>query len=179
MPTTVGELMTQYGSDKNTAHSYGPLYDDLFQSRRESVTAVLEVGVLHGASLYAWRDYFPNALITGMDHWAEPVVADRINTVKCNSMELDQIQKAFFNARVVTPFDIIIDDGSHWISDQKPTWENLKSFLKLGGIYIIEDIQNIDEARPVFEPLGFVMHDLRSVKERGDDCLAVWSNTNG
>lgn len=168
--STVGELMTKYKSDKNTDHSYGPTYDELFAERRERVRRVLEVGVLHGSSLFAWRDYFPNAEIIGMDHWADPVTDTRITTIKCNSRVHDEIIAAF--GKPPEPFDIIIDDGGHWLEEQRDTWEALKAYLIPGGIYVIEDLQSM-AAMEYFAEIGFEVRDLRTIKNRGDDVLAI------
>jgi hypothetical protein len=39
------------------------------------------------------------------------------------------------------PFDIIIDDGSHFNSHQILTFQHLWGALKDGGVYVVEDIQ--------------------------------------
>jgi len=40
----------------------------------------------------------------------------------------------------IPPPDIIIDDGSHIVSHQNITFNHLFSFLKTGGVYLIEDL---------------------------------------
>lgn len=169
---TVGELMTRFGSDKNKEHSYGPVYDELFALRRDSVRSLLEIGVLHGASLYGWREYFPNAQIIGLDHWASPVLDTRIQTVRADSRKSDEISDAFKLANINSSFDIIIDDGGHWLEEQRDTWENCKSYLAPGGIYVIEDLQSVG-AMEWFREIGFEIRDLRPQKGRGDDILAI------
>jgi len=172
--STLSVLFDQYSSDKNREHSYGQFYDDLFSSLKTSVKNFLEIGVLHGASLFAWQDFFPYAQITGLDHWSDAVSGPRITTVKADSQKSDEVHNAFIKSSVVTPFDIIVDDGGHWISEQLATWHVMKKYLRPGGIYVIEDIQNVFEATPTFVPLGFDMVDRRGVKGRGDDVLAVY-----
>ena len=76
-------------------------------------------------------------------------------------------------------FDIIIDDGSHYLSHQIKTWELFKDRLNPGGILVIEDIA--PEAYDYFFKLAekvpnskFI--DLRHVKNRYDDVLFVYEN---
>ena len=55
-----GNLCDKYGSDKNSTHSYGPIYDQLFSgSRRENVKRVLEIGVQHGYGLLSLAGLLP------------------------------------------------------------------------------------------------------------------------
>lgn len=54
-------------TDKNTIHSYLPLYETLLQPIKETARAVLEVGVYKGGSIKLWHDYFKNASIYGCD----------------------------------------------------------------------------------------------------------------
>jgi hypothetical protein len=42
---TLPELFDHYGSDKNRAHAYGPVYQKLLEPVRDTVTGVLEIGV--------------------------------------------------------------------------------------------------------------------------------------
>lgn len=168
----LGELFTRFGSDKDREHSYGPVYDELFYPYRETATALLEIGVMHGASLFAWRAYFPHAQITGMDHWATPIVDERIRTVRADSTKLGEVREGFALEGVKTPFDIIVDDGCHWLDDQRATWQNLREYLRPGGIYVIEDLQST-EAMDWFRDAGFEIRDLRTVKNRGDDIMAI------
>ncbi len=62
-PPLIGGLFTAHGSDKQTLGKYGRLYDALLAPIRDTAAWVLELGVLGGASLRAWRDYFPHGRI--------------------------------------------------------------------------------------------------------------------
>jgi hypothetical protein len=136
-------MATLYHTDK--VGWYTPFYHLLFEHRRFEIKRVLEVGIgtkdcmshvpeyLPGASLFMWRDYFPNAEIHGID--IEPsayVSAERIY-VLCG------------DSRTVTyggsKFDLIVDDGSHNPQVQFQTFLNLVPILKDDGIYIIEDAE--------------------------------------
>ena len=61
------KLAQVYETDKWGVHAYTPYYHELFNSKRNWVYNLLEIGVLNGASLRMWRDFFPNAQILGID----------------------------------------------------------------------------------------------------------------
>ena len=69
---TLAELFRKHGSDKEAdsgtaGHCYAAVYERLLAGKRLSVTQVLEIGVFGGGSLRAWRDWFPNAEVHGID----------------------------------------------------------------------------------------------------------------
>jgi hypothetical protein len=168
--TRIEALLNKYKSDKCTAHSYGDFYDKLLTPLCDKEICLLEVGILEGASLRAWSEFLPLATIIGLDNYANPILLpNRCTLARADSTNLEQVNTALGELT----FDIVIDDALHWIDNQKKTFENLWMRVKPNGYYIIEDIQCIDEAKPVFDPLGFEFIDLRSKKNRGDDVLAV------
>lgn len=175
---TLSDLFLKYNTDKDGpgGHSYAAVYEEVFGSIRNKVTDVLELGVLGGASLRAWQDYFPNADITGLDIDAEKVgwATDRIFTARCDVTEADQLNDVLDGQR----FDIIIDDASHWESQQLKSFELLVPRLRPGGIYVVEDIQ-CDCTHEALEKLGFVIYDRRPVKGRVDDVIAFYKKLGG
>ena len=152
----IHELFHHYGTDKV---EYATLYYSLLEPRRESVRAVLEVGIgtlipdapsamvgwgakwyRQGGSLRAWRDYFPNASIHGLDVQPDTQFAEnRIRTHLCDSTDPQQSSKFLANVGVEA-FDLIIDDGSHLGDDQLATLRNLLPHVRAGGLYVIEDV---------------------------------------
>ena len=100
----ISELLKKYGSDKCTSHPYSVVYDPYFKALEGRPIDLLEIGVLHGASLMAWKDYFPDGWVVGIDKednrtWKRDDVEFIISDVK------DYIPDR--------TFDVIIDDGSH------------------------------------------------------------------
>lgn len=153
---TLTNLFNKYGSDK-ARNGYVPLYETLFRARRSDPISLLEVGIgtmiegVHssmvgyalpgykpGGSLRAWRDYFPNACISGCDVQPDTQFTDeeRITTYLCNSTQSADVTKTFDGKM----FDIIVDDGSHAAMDQISTLHNMLPHLKKDGIYVIEDV---------------------------------------
>ncbi len=148
----VSELLDKYGSDKTERNGYGPAYDALLTPVKESVRAVLEVGVFHGASLRAWRDFFPNAMVYGFDvHPSFMLVEDRIQTCLVDSTMADEVDLRVSRIGDIQ-FDLIVDDGSHILRHQLLTLANLWRYVKPGGLYVIEDI--LDQKS--LESLSFV-----------------------
>lgn len=132
------------GTDKHDENhcfynkTYLDVYEDHFYPIRESVTCLLEIGVLYGNSLKTWRDYFPNADIWGIDINPKSNLnyGDRINVV--TGSQIDE-----FALNKVAPqqqFDIIIDDGSHLVDHIIQSYELLWPRVKSGGYYIMEDL---------------------------------------
>lgn len=166
------ELLHKYPSDKLSAHSYAPLYEELFEPYRESATAICELGIEHGQSLRAWRDFFPNAKIFGIDNCRSKMIygEDRIQTFHADTTDRDGFIQSI---KGLPPIDIAIDDGGHVISCQLFAVAALWSKLKPGGLLIVEDI-----AKPEYLALfaafkGATLHDRRKIKGQADDMLAV------
>lgn len=158
--TDLCRLAIKYSTDKggrhNTynhepchgTHEYTPVYFDLLQTQRMLVQSVLEIGVNKGCSLRMWEEFFPNAQIIGLD--IEPstlfTTTTRIQTIQANQSNPHSLRNALQRARhwrnfdTITRYDVIIDDGSHAMTDQVVSLNALASLLTDIGVYIIEDI---------------------------------------
>jgi hypothetical protein len=153
----ISVLFNKYGSDKDI-NGYSALYHTLFDKIRQDKLNVLEIGIgtmipgapssmvgysqshyKPGGSLRAWRDYFVNSRIIGVDIQPDTQFSDdRIETHLCNSTKAEEVKQLMDTLN--TEFDIIIDDGCHDGGSQTNTLRNMYPYLKKGGIYIIEDI---------------------------------------
>ena len=147
-------LAIRYGSDKCAPnHSYTPRYFELFKDKRDSIKKVLEIGVgspetmitknyTVGASLRMWRDFFPNAQIYGIDN--DPKVMFKDNRIQ--TFLADQGSKADLEEtikKIGSDIDFVVDDGSHFQTDQIISCLTLMPLLKKGVVYIIEDVQDL------------------------------------
>lgn len=181
MLKSIAALFDAYGSDKNTAHSYGDLYDQLFNRERFAVKNVLEIGVHAGASLRAFADYFENAAIYGIDIALNYTPQHpRIHVCAGDASNVEDIAANFTGKQ----FDIIIDDGSHVYEQQRQTFAILRAYLRPGGYYIIEDI--VEYARLCADDefnQQFCVLDRRLVKNDPYDILLIYKkpvkNFNG
>lgn len=130
----LSELATKYGTDKGpSCHNYTAVYEQMFEAVRDEPLKILEIGVLDGASLRMWEEYFPNAEIHGIDINPDcKVVADDRITIHIGS----QSDKDFLDG-IGIDFDIVIDDGSHQVADQIFTFKCLWPNTKM--VYVVED----------------------------------------
>lgn len=186
--TMLCDLAKQYGTDKgarvNGGWDYTPIYHDVLEERHNRVTSVLEIGIcgfrdipnnVVGASLFMWRDYFPQAKIFGLDNDSRFVFNDqfRIYTALCNAYDDRQLANALKtfqqNNMSARTYDFICDDAVHDPLPQIDLCLMLWPYLKPGGIYAIEDVcpykctngQLTSMARPLLMSLP----DLTEIKE--------------
>lgn len=161
-----------YLSDKGLTHSYLPIYDILFTPYRHQRINLFEVGYQHGGSSVLWERYFSKATIKSIDIdcFSPPPTNERIIF---EVRDIRQIDANYFSNFIP---DIAIDDGSHLIEDQLHFVKTVYPVLKKGGLLIVEDIQNLEKQRIVFDCLGipFDVVDLREVKGRYDDVFLVY-----
>jgi trans-aconitate methyltransferase len=149
------QLMNKYGSDK-TRNGYVPMYHSFLKHLRSTPIQLLEVGIgtmipgapssmvgyslpgyAPGGSLRAWRDYFPQGEIVGVDIQEDTqFVEERIQTFLADSSSKEQLDSVLGTRT----FDVIIDDGLHYDETQMTTLENLWARVRPGGYYIIEDV---------------------------------------
>ena len=175
------QLADHTRTDKNTVHSYLPLYQNLLISRKESAKNVLEIGIWNGGSIKLWNDFFPNATVYGLDILSPNKVWDGIKNndkIKLYT-STDAYNTYFFNNEFLNKikFDFMLDDGPH-------TLESMKQFIKLysqvmtdDGILIIEDVQDwswidvLKSAVPEDLRQYIKVYDLRPNKNRYDDIV--------
>lgn len=135
-------VLRKYDTDKNdTYHDYGTYYERFFEPYKDTCQKYLEIGVFHGESLRAMREYFANAeKIVGID--VNPDATQHADPDRGLFVEIgDQSDAAFLRAvhEKHGPFDVILDDGSHRFEDIKASFETLFPLLKDNGMYVIED----------------------------------------
>jgi trans-aconitate methyltransferase len=131
------DLALKYDTDKSSkSHWYTHYYEDIFGSIRESVESMLEIGVGGGASIRMWMDYFPNALIYGVDqNKVTGAFGGRVTLFECEQTD-ETLVNIFKNEKL----EIIVDDCSH---DQDKTVQTLNLLFPLlqpKGWYVIEDM---------------------------------------
>ena len=164
---TVGQLLLKYMTDKNhgtiknifnnlddriiidnaetpIGHTYGDSYQEIFSNyEKNSEINLMEIGVQRGGSLKAWRDFFPKANIYGVD----------IIDVILPEYRMDDITYIFNDIKDASvteqlkdvKFDIIIDDGSHFLPDVIAVCNTYLPQLNKGGVLIVEDCQRPEQ----------------------------------
>jgi len=125
-------------SDKVISHRYDRFYPRFLDPLRGQSFNMLEVGIDQGGSYEIWKEYFPNAIIYGLDinqEWE----SDRGKVFKLDQSNPNHLKEVI---NLVPKCDFIIDDGSHNPIHQLDTFfEFFENLLNYGGIYIIEDTE--------------------------------------
>ncbi len=114
-------------------------YKTLFSPLQYKKISILEVGIFKGGSLLYWDDYFqhPETVIVGLDLSLPSVeFGDRIQVFECDQNDSEGLQAI---AEQYGPFDIIIDDGSHFRKETENCFRELFTEVVTGGYYVIED----------------------------------------
>ena len=179
MNSTLLELVNNEKTDKNTVHSYLPLYDLLLKNKKNTCKNIIEIGVGQGGSIKLWHDYFPNATIYGCD----------IESLMCHQIEYNNRIKLFPSTNAYDPlfinqikdiqFDIALDDGKKTLDSMIQFINMYLPLIKEDGILIIEDVQDISwldvlsSVVPKESKNNIKTYDLRGIKNRYDDIVFV------
>jgi cephalosporin hydroxylase len=164
------------GTEKYDIGYINEFYWQILNPRKYSVKNVLEIGIMQGASLELWRNFFPNAEVVGVDINAPIRVfnRERITTIKADAYN------AFFVSLIANKFyDLIVDDGPH-------TFNSMVSFLTLyppllapGGVMVLEDIIDISWTPRLVALLDKEKYSVRVVHTAGKQLtthfLNLWS----
>ena len=131
-------------------------YEKRFDSIRNDVKKVLEIGVETGCSHRMWLEYFPNATIYGFDIFNEEdrsgycdTLREKMNgnpylerSVLFKGDQQDVIDLGRFLTMYGRDFDLIIDDGGHTMRQMQVSLTMLLDAVKSGGYYVIEDLHS-------------------------------------
>ena len=167
IPTELCNIMGKYGSDKgsndikNSHHNYTILYYNLFKEKCYKKLSIFELGLgtnniniksnmgpngKPGASLYGWREFFPNSNIYGADIDKDILFqSEKIFTYYCDQTDKNSIFQMWNSLE--NKFDIIIEDGLHTFEANVTFFENSIHKLNTDGYYIIEDIHINDKEK--------------------------------
>lgn len=163
-------------TDKASGHSYDLIYPELLSKYENTKNfTLLEVGTWRGHSMVIWSELFPNGTIYGSDIDYSPLEIDPSeykNMIIISEGSQDDLN-TFKN---LPKFNFIIDDASHQKDLTVKTFNILKSYLKKGGTYVIEDVNDWSEGGSYPEEFlsNFERVDLRHNKGRADDVLLVY-----
>jgi hypothetical protein len=185
------DLLDNTRTDKNTCHSYLPVYQKLFESKKYDNNSILEIGIgdpkqnkENGSSIELWHDYFENSIIHGLDIIPVSDVNDRIinkERIKLYT-SVDAYDTAFIKNKFINnniKFDILIDDGPHTLDSMIFFVKHYLPLLKDDGILVIEDIPDINwiqiltENTPEDLRQYINVADLRKIKNRWDDIMFI------
>jgi hypothetical protein len=199
----LGGLCEKYGSDKGSGtqafsrqHNFTAYYHSLFTPIRNQRISFFEMGLgtnntsilsnmgshgKPGASLRAWRDYFPKAQIYGADIDKDILFNEhRITTFYCDQTSTSSLQEVI---KEIPDMDVIIDDGLHTFNANISMLHSFIHKLKIGGVYIIEDVvgSNLQEYTEyirntlikVYPHIGFSLLQIPHERNTNDNNLIV------
>jgi hypothetical protein len=151
----IKEKFNHYGSDKSNQHNYHYVYGVLL-SDSSCISNIFEIGLgtnnedvlsnmgAHGkpgASLRAFRDHCPNAMIYGADVDRRILFSD----YNITTFYVDQTKPSTFNRiikKLPKDFDLVIDDGLHSPHANIASLCFGLQIIKIGGWVVVEDISN-------------------------------------
>ena len=150
--SSLDELFSHYGSDKsefskdkkNKTHGFSKYYEKHLSFLKDKKIKILEIGSFSGASAAAFSKYFSNCEIYCLDINISnfKYYSKKIHVFGFDSSNLKMVTnfiKKIYLKETFKYFDIIIDDGSHKLSDQLKALNHFYQYLVDGGFYIIED----------------------------------------
>lgn len=137
---TLREIFWDLPKHADKWSTYFDVYETWFSRFRGQSPRILEIGMQHGGSALMWLEYFgPGTKVVGVD--IDPRCSQHASddiTVVIGDQSNEEFWKEFW-ANNTEPFDIVIDDGSHYQSDMVKTYIVGQDYVKDGGIYLIED----------------------------------------
>lgn len=139
------ELFKHYGSDKSSeGHGFSNYYTDYLKNLKDKDISILEIGSYAGSSAAAFVKYLPKASIYCFDvniskfeYLSKNIHVHGLDINNQNKVE--EVIKFIGNGKKENIFDLIIDDGSHLLSDIKKNFLFFFNLINPGGYYVIED----------------------------------------
>tara|TARA_Y100001970_G_scaffold282259_1_gene394739 strand:+ start:5188 stop:5937 length:750 start_codon:yes stop_codon:yes gene_type:complete len=146
------KLFSFYKTDKaniikNTnqkGHGYSDFYQKHFSEIKNKNINILEIGSYSGASAAAFSKYFDNVNIYCLDVNLTnfKYKSKKIHPFGIDANNLSLVNNFFKKIKffeTIKKFDIIIDDGSHLLSDQLKSLNFFLQHVKNNGFYVIEE----------------------------------------
>jgi len=133
-------------SSSNKTHGYSEFYQKHLSHYKSKSINILEIGSYAGASAAAFAKYFSNSKIFCLDVNISNFKYSS-KRIKVYGLDITNKKKLnnFFNNIGISEnekfFDVIIDDGSHKLSDILLSFKYLFKNLRNQGYYIIEDFK--------------------------------------
>jgi hypothetical protein len=145
-------VFTKFGSDKDSRHSYGNVYQQII--KKFTHPRILEIGVgsvndfpyaglKPGGALKAFREISSTSTVVGID--IDPQAVQTIQDEGFIGFTVDQTSEESLKdvetkLSQYGPFDLIIDDGFHDPHANVKTLKILFNLLSDEGTYVVEDV---------------------------------------
>jgi hypothetical protein len=169
------EVGLKCNTDKAYGHGFTEVYDDFFSKFKSP--RILEIGVYNGGSMEMYNQYYDYSCeIIGIDNGEQ--LSYKPSHKNISILIADQSKPEELFSRVDGNFDIIVDDGSHFVEHQINCFNLLYKKLNPGGIYIIEDLHccyhpfyNPNNVKNTIDFLNTIEKDFYNIKN-----VSIFSN---
>ena len=155
IPKSIDYLFHEYGSDKanifkynqKLGHGFSIFYEKKLEKYKDKKINILEIGSYAGASAAAFVKYFPNSKVYCFDvnisnFKYKSKNIDVFGIDINNQKDVEETLSQIFLKEKISHFDLIIDDGSHFLSDILIGLKFFFKYLKNSGLYVIEDFKH-------------------------------------
>ena len=135
------------GKEKILSHGYSIFYEKKLEQYKDKNLNILEIGSYAGASAAAFTKYLPKSKVYCFDVNISKFKyeSENINVFGIDINNQKKVAKTLnkiFSEQNFTQFDLIIDDGSHNLSDILTSLKFFFKYVKNNGLYIIEDYKH-------------------------------------
>jgi predicted O-methyltransferase YrrM len=152
---SLDRLFYHYGSDKadifkkteKKSHGYSKFYKQKIEKLKNRKINILEIGSYSGASAAAFAKYLPKSNIfcfdiniSNFEYKSNKIHVFGID-IKNPKKIIKTLNKIAYQFKI-KEFDIIIDDGSHNLSDILIALKFFFKHLRRKGLYVIEDFKH-------------------------------------
>ena len=152
---TLDDLFHFYGSDKanifkknnSNGHAYSKFYEKKLENYKNQKINILEIGSYAGASAASFVKFLPGSKVFCFDINISNFEF-KSEKIFVFGVDINNKKKVFTNLKKIydehqfEKFDLIIDDGSHNLSDILIGLKFFFDHLKDKGLYVIEDFKH-------------------------------------
>ena len=148
------QIFMHFGCNKATevldqssgGHGYSKFYEKYLNSYKNKKINILEIGSFAGASAASFVKYFPHSTVYCLDINLTnfKYTSEKIKVFGMDVSKKTMVNDFYRKIKILKDnefFDIIIDDGSHKLSDILSSLGNFYKNLRPGGFYIIEEFK--------------------------------------
>ncbi|KAF5004557.1 hypothetical protein FDECE_8947 [Fusarium decemcellulare] len=187
--TSFKAIALKHGLGKVIAHKYQDMYERHLRPLQGKPVKMLEIGLGcnmasgPGASYHAWLEFLPGVDMYSIDINEKCAEGFKKMTPNARIAIGDQADPSFlaqFSKESTGDglFDVIIDNGGHFMEEQITSLDHLWKIVKPGGLYVIEDLRTSYSEEFFGDPSG---RDTRKhtttkyVYAVLDDLMAGWT----
>lgn len=154
----------RYYTDKIDLGYIDNIYNEIISNNRDEFKNILEIGIHNGESIKLWRDFFSNAIVTGID-------INRSNNIT-NKNRIVEIYDNAYSEDVILKlnnqtFDLIIDDGPHTLESMIFFIKKYVPLLSKIGYAVIEDIIDTRWSNRLIDTLDLTQYNYSLVNMAG------------